>query len=618
MKTTRLRIVERSASALTVLVGTAVLLGWVLDLPVLKSVLPGMATMQPTTALCFILSGVAFWLGVPETTTGKAKLVGIISSAFVILAGGLTLVEYLFRSNLGRNEALFQGTANATASSLGRMPPNTALAFVLLSTALLLLADRSRRPLRAAAGLLGALTALIGSFAVLGLTGVVKLGYGWGELTNMTLPTAGMFILLGSACAARTWRDAELQLAISRRLLAGFGLGVALFVALSMMSNKSARELAETDDWVRHTHEVLARIQRVNSDLITVQSAVGGFVISGGADFLAPYHDARRELEDDERMLRRLTADNPRQQRRLDTLEDLIRQRLAYAEETLDLQRQRGFAASAALISTGGGLEIMKQFKAVIGALEGEEGDLLTRREAQARAQTARTFFILSIGTFIGLALLLTVLFFLNSEATERREAEAVSRLGAEIVRSASDAVITKTLEGIITSWNPGAERILGYSAQEAVGRPVLMLIPAECADDETEILAKVGRDERVDHFETLRLRKDGCIANVSITVSSLKDNSGRINGAVNILRDITKRKQSEEELRASEERFRTMANSIPQLAWIARADGFIYWYNQRWYEYTGTTPEQMEDLGWQTFHDPEVLPKGLVRKIHG
>jgi CHASE3 domain sensor protein len=424
--------------------------------------------MKAAAALCFILSGIAFWLGIPEMTTGKAKFVAMVSSVLVLLTGGLTLVEYLFSSNLGRNEALFQDTAATTTSSPGGMPPNTALAFVVLSTALLLLAGRSRRAFRAAVGLLGALTALMGLFTLLGWTGVVKLGYGWGELTSMTPPTGGLFMLLGSACAVRAWP--ELQLAISRRLLAGFGLGLAVFVVLSLVSNRSARELAETDDWVRHTHEVLARIQRVNSDLLTVQTAVGGFIISGRQDFLAPYHDARRELEDDERTLRRLTVDNPRQQRRQNTLEDLIRQRLAYSEEVLDLNRQRGFAAAAALTSTGG-LETMEKFEAEIAGMEREEGDLLTRREALARAQTARTFFVLSIGTFIGLALLLTVLVFLNSEATERREAEAISRLGAEIVRSASDAVITKTLGGIITSWNPGAERILGYSAQEAVGQ---------------------------------------------------------------------------------------------------------------------------------------------------
>jgi PAS domain S-box-containing protein len=612
MKTIRLRILERLASALPVLVGAVVLLGWLLNIAVLKSILPGMETIEATSALCFILSGVAFWLGVPETITGRAKFAAMVSSVLVLLTGGLTLVDYLFSSSLGRNEALFRDTTTTTMSSVGRMPAGTALAFVFLGTALLILAGTSKRALQGAVVLLGALTALLGLFALLGVEDVVEFGYGWGEFATMTVPTGALFMLLGSACAARVWRTADLQLVISRHLLAGFGLGLAVFIVLSTVSDKSARELGEKGDWVGHTFQVLARIQKVNSDLLSAQTAVDGFVISGREDLLAPYHDARRALDDDERMLRRLTADNPRQQRRLATLEDLIRQRLTYSEKTLDLRRQGGFAAASSPISNDS-LDTMKRFKAAIAALEREERDLLTRRQARVRAQTARTFFILSIGTFMGVALLLTVLFFLNAEATERRAAEATSRLGAEIVRSASDAVITKTLEGIITSWNPGAERILGYSAGEAVGRPVRMLFPPECADDETKILAKIGRGERLDNFETVRVRKDGRMANVSVTISALKDDGGRIVGAVKILHDISERKQSEEALRASEERFRTMADSIPQLAWIARAHGFIYWYNKRWYEYTGTTAEQMEREGWQTVHDPQVLPKVML-----
>jgi PAS domain S-box-containing protein len=77
---------------------------------------------------------------------------------------------------------------------------------------------------------------------------------------------------------------------------------------------------------------------------------------------------------------------------------------------------------------------------------------------------------------------------------------------------------------------------------------------------------------------------------------------------------EIDERKQAEEALRHSEERFRTMANAIPQLAWIAKSDGYIFWYNQRWYDYTGATPEQMEGWGWQSVHDPEELPQVLER----
>ena len=83
-----------------------------------------------------------------------------------------------------------------------------------------------------------------------------------------------------------------------------------------------------------------------------------------------------------------------------------------------------------------------------------------------------------------------------------------------------------------------------------------------------------------------------------------------QIDHFVAIFEAITERKQAEEALRESEDRFRTMANAIPQLAWIAKSDGYIFWYNQRWYDYTGTTPEDMEGWGWQSVHDPKALPK--------
>jgi PAS domain S-box-containing protein len=125
---------------------------------------------------------------------------------------------------------------------------------------------------------------------------------------------------------------------------------------------------------------------------------------------------------------------------------------------------------------------------------------------------------------------------------------ETASLLLASIVSSADDAIVSKTLEGIITSWNPAAEAIFGYSADEIVGRPIYVIIPPELAGEEVEILRRIGRGERIAHFETERLRKNGSRVQVSVTISPLiKD--GRVIGASKIARDITERKSMERDL---------------------------------------------------------------------
>ncbi|HEU5137541.1 MAG TPA: PAS domain S-box protein [Steroidobacteraceae bacterium] len=135
-------------------------------------------------------------------------------------------------------------------------------------------------------------------------------------------------------------------------------------------------------------------------------------------------------------------------------------------------------------------------------------------------------------------------------DITERKEAvDTMSRLAA-VVEYSDDAIITKTLEGIISTWNPGATRIFGYTADEAIGKPVTLLIPPEHLDEEPGILERLRRGERIDHYETVRRRKDGTLINVSLTVSPIKDEHGRIYGASKIARDITRQKRAEELIR--------------------------------------------------------------------
>lgn len=132
------------------------------------------------------------------------------------------------------------------------------------------------------------------------------------------------------------------------------------------------------------------------------------------------------------------------------------------------------------------------------------------------------------------------------SDITARKEAEEIRRRLAAIVESSDDAIVGKTLDGIITSWNTAAERLFGYSTAEAIGKHITLIIPVELYREEEEIIGKLRQGIRIQHYETVRLRKDGRRIEVSLSISPVKDDSGKIIGAAKIARDISERREQE------------------------------------------------------------------------
>src|SRR5205085_2895896 len=138
----------------------------------------------------------------------------------------------------------------------------------------------------------------------------------------------------------------------------------------------------------------------------------------------------------------------------------------------------------------------------------------------------------------------------------------------AAIVDSSDDAIVAKTLDGVITSWNRAAERIFGFTAAEAVGQHITLIIPEERRAEENEVLARLRRGEKIDHFETVRRAKDGRLLDISLTVSPIKDRAGKIIGASKIARDVTERRRSEierEQLLERERQARKVAERAVQ-----------------------------------------------------
>jgi PAS domain S-box-containing protein len=177
-------------------------------------------------------------------------------------------------------------------------------------------------------------------------------------------------------------------------------------------------------------------------------------------------------------------------------------------------------------------------------------------------------------------------------DVTERGRADELNSHLAAIVESSDDAIVSKSLEGVILSWNRGAERIFGYRADEVIGRPIHILIPPERIAEEPRILERLKRGERIDHYETVRVAKDGRRVDISLTVSPIRDSRGRIFAASKIARDVTERRIVREALTTSEERMRQLLSLMPAAVYTCDLEGRITFYNLRAAELWGRSPD--------------------------
>ncbi len=174
-----------------------------------------------------------------------------------------------------------------------------------------------------------------------------------------------------------------------------------------------------------------------------------------------------------------------------------------------------------------------------------------------------------------------TLVLGIARDISERKRAEAVARLLAAIVESSEDAIVGKTLDGIVTSWNAGAERVYGYTAEEMIGRSMAVVMPPGQEAELSTLLERIRRGEHIEHLETVRLRKDGSRRDVWLTLSPIVDAAGAVIGASSIARDITERHRIEQALRDSEERFRAISASAQDSIIVIDNDGRVSFWNQ-------------------------------------
>lgn len=248
--------------------------------------------------------------------------------------------------------------------------------------------------------------------------------------------------------------------------------------------------------------------------------------------------------------------------------------------------------------------------ESVLDMLVFAEGDLLDTLFPTWLAQLwDRGLLALVLLIFIGYA---------QKVISVRRKAEELRSLMGSIVESSDDAIIGETLEGTITSWNSGAQRIYGYSAEEAVGKPITILVPPERPDEIAGILEKIRRGESVDHYETVRIKKDGARIHVSVTVSPIRDATRVVVGASIIARDITESKRTGEALRESEQRFRSCFEDASIGMALVGIDGRWLRANRSLCGIVGYPQEELSKLTFQDITHPDDLEVDLryVRRL--
>src|ERR1700722_9912892 len=327
---------------------------------------------------------------------------------------------------------------------------------------------------------------------------------------------------------------------------------VLLFLTLLVVGAVSYRAMAvsrESDRWVRHTHEVLENLQELLSEVQNVESSCREFVITGDEGLLAPYRESVLRAEDEETIIRNLTADSPVQQRQIRILERLARQRVQLAEAIIVLRRTKGFTAAADAIREGQAQRTMSEFQAVLRVMQDEELRLLVIRNTNALRRLAQTKTVLIFGTLLGLLLAAAASWNVQRDSSRRGVAEDALFLEKEraqvTLNCIGDAVICTDVSGNITFLNLVGERMTGWSGHEAAGRPVTEVFriidgtTRQPVPDPMEMAVAQNRAVALT-ANCVLLRRDGSESPIEDSAAPIHDRTGLVTGAVIVFHDVT------------------------------------------------------------------------------
>jgi PAS domain S-box-containing protein len=581
---TQARLLALASSIAVILIGVTVLAGWAVHSPTLKGVLPAWSTMKVNTALGFVFSGCALWLLVPAPTDSRRGIfeqrTAQVLAVLIGLLGLISIGEELWAWSPGIDQ-FFAHDADPQSVHPGRMSFPTAVCFCITSVALLWQSYASAW--RYHAMVLQALASVLLAAALLSLGGYLAgaaVGYQLWDLSGMAVHTAFAYLIVGTGLIAISVAEDGLNWSLGRAITITYAIGLLALVLLNGISHRSIRQLVEANALAVRVAEVRFRGSELLSGVQDVQLGQRGYTITGDDLFLEDFRAGLSAIDVNLSILRELTRDMPVQQRQLRHLDPLIAARLEFANAVIDARRRYGFEQAAKMVATGKGRELTIRIRTIIAEIDREQQQRGAEITAAVKLATDGTLLILPVGTYISLLFLSLVLFLLNREGAERaRAANAQARIAA-IVESSSNPIFSITLDGIVTSWNRAAHALFGYSAAEMIGLPMKRLIPADRVDEAASILASLKTGNRIEHFETLRIAKDGRQIPVSLTASPINDEAGQVVGVSKIIYDISERRRSEDALSEAKTRLQVVTENLQEGLVISDSEGHLLQWN--------------------------------------
>ena len=429
------------AAIVAVAVGVMVLVGWAFDIAVLKSILPGWASMKPNTAVCFILIGIALWLTTRQSSISNphsaimfsrlARLCGLLAG----LIGLLTLGEYIFGWNPGIDQWLAREPDDTVGTSHpGRMAPETALNFVLLSVALWLAnGTRKIRWTTLASANLGLLVAIFALAALLAYLTPGLGAYGWFGLTIMAVHTAILFAMLGMAVIAISWQPDVLQWSLNGRATAAFACGMVMLTFIGLSASRSQLYMNELNHQIVYGEQVVSDIYGLLIEVIDAQAHARGYVISGDEQIKTDYLENKTNSNAKLEALRKLMADNPHQQQQFARIEASINAEFQWLHQAVDIERT-GITDAVRSKRVAHGEGLMDSLRSTLDQIANEHRQLTQQLKRETEGVDALFYRIIFFSTLISLMIFLSVIFRLNFAVSESKQAEQALKKSAVLL----------------------------------------------------------------------------------------------------------------------------------------------------------------------------------------